>query len=250
MKIILKKPRWFTVITTLCLVVVTLFAASGCDKTDIPPKVSFTPCRQSELKSNSEFSEKVDVEFTSKGVQITHYNFAVTCDFATIDVTHTFVNGVLNITQQSYPNQANCICYTDVSYTIGRIYRDEVNVIFINGVQVYCDNDNETANPLIGTWREIHPCEDCSLLTFSDNDTIYHQFSYDNSTLKLTYRIVSEETIQIERLWESETNPYTRKTNNKIVFYNKNSMLIENFYVSDAAVFPPEFIDIKLLKTQ
>ena len=38
MKIILKKPLWFTVITTLCLVVVTLFAASGCDKTEILPK--------------------------------------------------------------------------------------------------------------------------------------------------------------------------------------------------------------------
>ena len=38
MKIILKKPLWFTVITILCLVVVTLFAASGCDKTEILPK--------------------------------------------------------------------------------------------------------------------------------------------------------------------------------------------------------------------
>ena len=38
MKIILKKPLWFTVITTLCLVAVTLFAASGCDKSETPPK--------------------------------------------------------------------------------------------------------------------------------------------------------------------------------------------------------------------
>jgi len=35
---IFKKPLWFTVITTLCLVVVSLFAASGCDKTEIQPK--------------------------------------------------------------------------------------------------------------------------------------------------------------------------------------------------------------------
>ena len=33
MKIIFKKPLWFTVITTLCLVI-TLFAATGCDKTE------------------------------------------------------------------------------------------------------------------------------------------------------------------------------------------------------------------------
>ena len=38
MEIILKKPLWFTVITTLCLVVITLFAAIGCDKTEILPK--------------------------------------------------------------------------------------------------------------------------------------------------------------------------------------------------------------------
>ena len=37
MKIILKKPLWFTVITALCLVVVTLFAAVGCEKLEDSP---------------------------------------------------------------------------------------------------------------------------------------------------------------------------------------------------------------------
>jgi len=144
MKTIFKKPLWFTVITSLCLVVVVLFAAGGCDKSEDPPKsgnISFTPCRQVESKSGS-VSEKVEVAFTDKGIQITHYNFEVTCDFTTVGVTHTFVNGVLNITQQGSPNQANCICYTDVSYTIDGISRNEVNVIFINGEQVYCYNKN------------------------------------------------------------------------------------------------------------
>jgi len=36
MKIILKKSLSFTVITTLCLIVVSLFAANGCDKSTIP----------------------------------------------------------------------------------------------------------------------------------------------------------------------------------------------------------------------
>ncbi|MDR1226364.1 MAG: hypothetical protein LBK47_05625 [Prevotellaceae bacterium] len=103
--------------------------------------ISSTPCRQGNLKSSG-FSDKVDVEFINKGAQITHYNFEVTCDFTTVDITHTFVNGVLNITQQGSPNQANCICYTDVSYTINGISQDEVNVIFINEVQVYCYNEN------------------------------------------------------------------------------------------------------------
>ena len=36
-KIVLKKAPWFTVITALCFVVVTLFVASGCDKSETPP---------------------------------------------------------------------------------------------------------------------------------------------------------------------------------------------------------------------
>ena len=131
--------------TTLCLVVIILVAAVGCDKSEIPPEndnnVSFTPCLQSKMKSSSELSDKVDVEFTGKGVQITHLNFEVPCDFTTVNVTHTFVNGVLNIIQQGTPNQADCVCYSDVSYTIDGILQSEVNVIFINRIQVYCYND-------------------------------------------------------------------------------------------------------------
>jgi hypothetical protein len=129
-----------------------VFLAVSCEKKEQEPQVSdvsFTPCQQSILKSDS-LSDKVDVEFTNNGVKITHYNFAVTCDFTTVDVTHTFVNGVLNITQQGSPNQANCICYTDVSYTINGISQNEVNVIFINGVQVYCHNNIDWTNK---TWE-------------------------------------------------------------------------------------------------
>ena len=144
MKTIVKKPLWLTVVTALCLVVVALFAAAGCDKSNDPPQagnnVSFTPCRQVESRNGSE-QDKVEVAFTDEGVQITYYNFEVTCDFTTVNVSHTFVNGVLNITQQGSPSQANCICYTDVSYTIDGLLKNEVNVIFINGVQVYCYNE-------------------------------------------------------------------------------------------------------------
>ena len=215
---------------------------------DQEPKVSdvsSTPCQQTKATTD-ELSYRVDVKFTNEGVTITHYNFVVTCDFTTVNVTHTIVNGVLNIKQQGTPNQANCICYTDVSYTIDGISQDKVNVIFINDVQVYCYNVN--TNSLIGTWREIAPCKDCSSLTFSDNDTIYHQFTYDNSIVKLTYQFISEDSIQIVRL--EETNPDRRMTNNRIVFYNSDSILIEKFTPTDAAVYPPQFIDIKLLKTR
>ena len=114
--------------------------------------VNFTPCQQNIVKSNS-LSDKVEVEFTNKGLQITYSNFEVTCDFTTVNITHTFVNGVLNITQQGSPNQANCICYTNVSYTIDGISQDEVNVIFINGVQVYCYNENGDSEDISGVWE-------------------------------------------------------------------------------------------------
>ena len=60
--------------------------------------VSFTPCQQTKA-TKSELTNKVDVEFTYRGVQIMYYDFVVTCDFTTVNVTHTFVNGVLSITQ-------------------------------------------------------------------------------------------------------------------------------------------------------
>jgi len=105
-------------------------------------KVNFTPCQHNNLRS-SEISNKVDVQFTNEGVQIMYKDFEVTCDFSTVNVTHTFVNGFLNISQKGFPNLADCICYSDVSYTIKGISKKEVNVIFINGKQVYCYNDNK-----------------------------------------------------------------------------------------------------------
>ena len=125
-----------------------VFLTVSCTKDKQEPQVSnvtFTPCLQSKVKS-AELSKVVDVEFSNEGVKISYYDFEVTCDFSIVNVTHTFVNGFLNITQQSSPNLADCICYTDVSYTIAGILQDEVNVIFINGVQVYCHNDSGQSN--------------------------------------------------------------------------------------------------------
>ena len=119
-----------------------VFLAVSCEKKQQETQVSdvsFTPCQQSELRSSREVLSKVDVEFTNEGVQIKYNNFDVLCDFTTVNVTHTFVDGVLNIIQQG-DGDARCICYTDVSYTISGISQNQVNVIFINGVQVYCHN--------------------------------------------------------------------------------------------------------------
>ena len=104
--------------------------------------VKWTPCKQVILRSSALLND-VAVEFNDKGIRITCNNFGAPCDFTTVNVTHTLVNGVLNITQQGFPNQAKCVCYTDVSYTINGILQREVNVIFINGVEVYCHNEKE-----------------------------------------------------------------------------------------------------------
>ena len=138
--------------------------------------VSFTPCQHTKA-TNNELSERVDVEFTGKGVNITHYLLNVNCAFDTVLITQNFENGVLNIIEQGEPNSANCICQTNVSYTISGISQNEVNVIFINGVQVYCYNDInsfcEFENPLtdlpwlknlidvwkLNGWRsKVHQC--------------------------------------------------------------------------------------------
>jgi len=110
--------------------------------------VNWTPCMQGILKSSGLW-DKVVIEFTDKGVNITCFNFEVYCDFTTVNVTHTFVNGVLNITQQGDGGEVDCICSTDVSYTINGIFKNEVNVILINGVQVYCHNQSNCDKDVI-----------------------------------------------------------------------------------------------------
>lgn len=152
-----------------------MFLASSCEKIEQNPQVSnvsFTTCKGDLLKNNS-IKNNVDVGFTNEGVQITYYNFAVTCDFTTVDVTHTFVNGVLNITQQGFPNQANCKCYTDVSYKIDKIKQNEVNVIFINGEQVYCHNDNVNEEGYVTFGANYHVINCISTVTvFIDDENI------------------------------------------------------------------------------
>ena len=160
---------------TILLLCLGLFLTVSCVKRELESHISnviFTPCLQNNGEKSG-LSGKVNVEFTNKGVQITHYNFEVTCDFTTVDVTHTFVNGVLRITQKSSPNQAVCICYTDVSYTIDGISKKEVNVIFINGVQVYCHNNNENKEGYVTFGANYHVINCMSKVTvFLDGENI------------------------------------------------------------------------------
>ena len=178
----LKKLKHMKKVTIL-LSLVVLFTVS-CVKSELEPQVSnvsWTPCKQGIMKVSGLSNNKVNVEFTTEGVQITYYNFAVSCDFTTVDVTHTFVNGVLRITQQGSPNQANCVCHTDVSYTINGISQSEVNVIFINGEQVYCYNDNNpTENLLVGKWLAStnHSFHGDSIIVFTEDFYVRQYLDY------------------------------------------------------------------------
>jgi len=132
----------------LSLVVLLAVSCKNKEQETTVSNVNFTSCQQIETK-NIKLSVIVDIEFTNEGVKITYHDFATACDFTTIEVTHTFVDGVLNITQQGTPNAANCICYTDVSYTIKGISQNEVNTIFINDELVYSLSGNQCDKSVI-----------------------------------------------------------------------------------------------------
>jgi hypothetical protein len=199
-----------------------VFLAVSCGKREQEPQVtgvSFTPCLQDELKSNGEVSSEVVVEFTNSGVQIIYHDFAVTCDFTTVDVTHTFSNGILNITQQGSPNQANCICYTDVSYTIAGILQNEVNAIFINGVQVYCHNEidwtNKTKELRIhnekkisiteGIWGTLVKTEGDCMPTIDWENTTCKQYPVKREILIYEYTKMDETIYEFTKFFEIHT---------------------------------------------
>ena len=109
------------------------------------------------------------------------------------------------------------------------------------------DEINEVCqkNMLVGNWKEIYPRYG-NLVTFS-NDTMYHNFVMENVIWKSTYQFISKDSIQIARLWWLDgVAPCT--TDNKIIFYSSDSILIERYYPSIAAVYPPQFHEIKLVR--
>ncbi len=231
------------------LLVLGVFLTVSCAKKEQElqaSNVSFTPCQQTK-STTVELSDRVDVEFTNEGVQITYYNFGVTCDFTTVNVTHTLVNGFLNITQEGSPNQANCICHTDVSYTINGISQNEVNLIFINGEQVYCHNDYNGSDMsgvyVVGAWYEpvVGTTKSSSsdftlgiwgehLLTAFTSGNSLHLFAsessqYENTTINRTKNVT--EGGNVAKLWK----------NGKMQTLSNNYSFAYSVYVSDNDVY-------------
>ena len=220
----------------LSLVVFFTVSCENRDQESQVSDISFTLCKQSEFRSSREDSITVVVEFSNKGVQITHYNFEVPCDFTTINVTHTLVNGVLRITQQGCPNQANCICHSDVSYTIEGITQNEVNVIFINGKQVYCHSDKEDhqSKNLVGKWLTSHYRSD-SVIVFTEDLRVlkYLDYIFANQVIPalyqstyVSYSILNDEiTFTINYFY-----PSTQKIDETFKYVlNGNSLTIKGF---------------------
>ena len=121
--------------TAICLTAMTLF--TSCERN------TSVEVDASQVK-NLTFEECIDVtlylppakfsvEFTNEGVNITHYLLNVNCAFDTVLITQNLENGVLNIIEQGKPNSANCICKTNVSYTISGVSKQDVDQIVING---------------------------------------------------------------------------------------------------------------------
>ncbi|MDR1725606.1 MAG: hypothetical protein LBR28_04375 [Bacteroidales bacterium] len=164
------------------LLAVTFLVVVSCDNNENRERegstqgisnLTFTTCNHN--ATNKDATEGINVQFSNTGIQITHNGLAVTCDFDTVIVSYTFDNGVLRITEQGEPNSANCICYTDVSYTINNISQNEVNVIFVNGVQVYCHNQQNTEDDWL-----IH--------RYGDSDTNYQNQVFVVNTFEELYQ--------------------------------------------------------------
>ena len=99
--------------------------------------IAFTTCLEAELYVPP---EKFSVDFTNSGVDITHYLLDVNCAFDTVLVTSALKDGILMLFEQGEPNTANCICKTNVSYTVSGISEEDIQQIVINGEEAWAAN--------------------------------------------------------------------------------------------------------------
>ena len=117
----------------ILLNLMVLFTASCVESEPEPQQVSnvtFTECINTALYLPPAIFA---VDFTDLGVNITHCLLDVNCAFDTVLVMPTFENRILTITEQGYPNNANCVCKVNVSYTVGGISEEDIDEIVING---------------------------------------------------------------------------------------------------------------------
>ena len=199
--------------------------ATGCEPTNpvVVPQitnVTFTECNN-EVGTRDITDNSVVVVFTNSGVNITHYGLVVSCDFDTVIITQIFENGVLTITERGEPNYANCICHTDVSYTISGISESNVNKIVINGNVVWTAGEQppQPSNPLVGLWYSQEPYIGLvPYIEFTADNRFLHHFLFEN----WNYNLICDTLIL--------TNPVNnQKSKFMLSFVNENEIIIYNF---------------------
>jgi hypothetical protein len=107
-----------------------------------------------------------------------------------------------------------------------------------------CDEKEEHTNPLVGIWVEKTPCNECCVYTITENE-IHQKYTSDETLYVSTYEWITADSIRVKRLWLDNLI-----TTNKIIFYSNDSILIKNFTMTVAAVYPPQFIDVTLIRKE
>jgi hypothetical protein len=94
---------------------------------------------------------------------------------------------------------------------------------------------------LTGEWI-LSGEKDSYVYAFADNDTIYTKTTKGQTIDLWPYQTITGDSIRIIRNWTT--------THNKVAFYSNDSIRIEDFILSDAAVSPPlpEFSDAVLIR--
>ena len=103
---------------------------------------------------------------------------------------------------------------------------------------------SQLKDKLLGEWYEIHHNEKGGTYVFSSNDTIYLKPQYNNDIYAMSYRITSENTIEVKRLWDGAS---AKPTRHAVSFLPNDTLFLEQFASVNNGV--TEFTDIKLVKS-
>lgn len=169
-------------VKNLFFLVLTAAFAVSCENPSVEvvtPQVNNITFEECIDVSNYVPPARFSVEFTNEGVNITHYLLQVNCMFNNVLINSTFDNRVLNITELDEPNSiANCICYTNVSYTINGISKNDIDTILING-EVAWSASQSADNALVGKWHtEDRHAGDNDTIVFTEDFRVQKYFDY------------------------------------------------------------------------
>ena len=100
---------------------------------------------------------------------------------------------------------------------------------------------------LVGTWVEIIPCDGCYIFTFSNDGNINWTMIYDKTHTinNLSYKILSEDSIQVTRNYEIDEERKTTK--HKVDFISNDTIKIHQFLAVDVGI--TGFEDVTLIKS-